>query len=393
LFGYAGGIEVGGYSSVPANSSVTAIRCTIADNSAVSYQGGGVFCYLDSAATLVDCAITGNTSARSGGGLCAYDCSLFMTGCRIADNVSAEGGGGIFCDGESPVAFVNCTIAGNSAGANGGGIRCRGNATIVNCLFVDNLAANAGGGLHCSNGQPVISNCTFSGNEAPLGGGLRCREVNATLANTVLWADTAPDGPEIALAESSVLTVAYCDAQAGEGAIYLEDDSSTVVWGSGNIDADPLFVDPDGPDNDPNTWQDNNYRLTSGSPCVDAGSNWLVPPDVADLDDDGDTTEYTPLDLDGEGRFFDDPNTPDTGCGVPPIVDMGPYELGGTGPQPCFGDLDGNRIVDMQDLFVLLEHYGGTGGATGAEGDMDCNGAVALDDLAALLGAYGSTCD
>ena len=76
-----------------------------------------------------------------------------------------------------------------------------------------------------------------------------------------------------------------------------------------------------------------------------------------------------------------------------PIVDMGAYELGGTGPQPCFGDLDGSRIVDTQDVLILLEHYGATTGAAGADGDMDCNGNVSLFDLADLLGAYGTVCE
>ena len=33
-------------------------------------------------------------------------------------------------------------------------------------------------------------------------------------------------------------------------------------------------------------------------------------------------------DLDGSPRFIDDPMTPDTGNGTPPIVDMGAYEFG-----------------------------------------------------------------
>jgi hypothetical protein len=44
---------------------------------------------------------------------------------------------------------------------------------------------------------------------------------------------------------------------------------------------------------------------------------------VLDLDGDGDTAEITPLDLDGNPRFADDPNTPDAGCGAPVVVDIG----------------------------------------------------------------------
>ena len=35
-------------------------------------------------------------------------------------------------------------------------------------------------------------------------------------------------------------------------------------------------------------------------------------------------------------------DTDDTGGGILPVVDIGAYEYGGTGPQPCLGDLDYN---------------------------------------------------
>lgn len=38
-----------------------------------------------------------------------------------------------------------------------------------------------------------------------------------------------------------------------------------------NITANPKFIDGDGPDNDPDTVEDNNYHLAGGSPCIDAG--------------------------------------------------------------------------------------------------------------------------
>jgi hypothetical protein len=111
--------------------------------------------------------------------------------------------------------------------------------------------------------------------------------------------------------------VTYCDIQGG--------------WlGTGNINADPRFRDPDGPDGDPQTFADNDYHLSTGSPCIDAGSNLLVPVDSHDLDGDGDTAERTPIDLDDDPRFADDPMTDDTGVqdlpDYPWVVDMGAFE-------------------------------------------------------------------
>jgi len=180
------------------------------------------------------------------------------------------------------------------------------------------------------------------------------------MANCVLW----NGGDEVWNNDGSIITINYSDLQGG--------------WdGQGNIDGDPLFVDPNNGD----------YHLSPGSPCIDAGCNWAVPPDTADLDDDGDTSEYTPFDRDGEGRFFDDPDTADTGCGCPPIVDMGAYEFGETGPQPCPGDLDCDRTVGHSDLAILLAAWHGS-----AEGDLNCDGVTDHADLGILLANWGNVC-
>ena len=61
--------------------------------------------------------------------------------------------------------------------------------------------------------------------------------------------------------------------------------------GIGNIDVDPMFVSANGPDGNPNTVGDNDYRLAAGSPCIDTGdsTNWLC----------------TDVDVDGNPRLID----------------------------------------------------------------------------------------
>ena len=83
--------------------------------------------------------------------------------------------------------------------------------------------------------------------------------------------------------------------------------------GRNSLSLDPRFADAD-------------LSLADGSPCIDAGSNDLVPADGADLDEDGDPNELTPVDLAGQPRFIEDAETNDTGGGPPPIVDMGAFE-------------------------------------------------------------------
>jgi hypothetical protein len=59
---------------------------------------------------------------------------------------------------------------------------------------------------------------------------------------------------------------------------------------------------------------------------------------------------------------------------------------------PCYGDTNGDGLVDLTDLANLLGAFGTTSGATLDLGDIDGNGAVDLADLATLLGRFGSSC-
>jgi hypothetical protein len=272
---------------------------------------------------------------------------------------------------DTPVTITNCEFIQNSSSSTGGALEVRGGpAWLTNCLLTQN-SAPTGGALEVPGGSATLTNCILTQNSSPAGGAMHISGGDVSIENCIVWGNDEP------VFADGLPTITFSDVQGG-------------LSGYGNIDADPLFVDPDGPDDDPNTCEDNDYRLSAGSPCIDAGCNWAVPPDAADLDDDGDTTEITPLDLDDEGRFFDDSNTVDTGCGHAPIVDMGAYEFGGTGRQPCFGDLDDDRDVDLGDLATLLAHYGES---DTCDGDLNCDGEVDLADLSAVLAVYGAACD
>jgi len=66
------------------------------------------------------------------------------------------------------------------------------------------------------------------------------------------------------------------------------------------------------------------------------------------------------------------------------------HSYGATQPlvgTPCPGDLDGDRVVGLADLALLLASYG-----TDAGGDLDGDGDTDLTDLALLLAAYGTPC-
>jgi len=378
-------------------SGLTIERCIVEDNSAIGVYlsggstmadctiagngSGGVSC--GSGATVANCVIEGNTGSGIhcsgyGGGEAAH-----ISNCRISGN-SSDSGAGIRCYSNAAPWIVNCVIAGNYAtdvySGMGGGVSCveESDARLINCLIVDNLAVNDGGAIHCDGSSPAVINCTISGNFAVFfGGGVACDLGSVpTIRNSVLWDDTAGLGGELAVLNGSVLRVAYSDVEGGQAAVFVDDDS-LLLWGYGNVEADPFFADPASED----------YRLSGGSPCIDAGDNFSVLSDVTDLDGDGDTTEPTPLDLDGHARFVGDPATEDTGLGDPPIVDMGAYEYQGTS---CTGDLDGDGDTDHSDLGVLLADWGCVGsGPEDCPGDLDGDFDTDHSDLGILLADWG----
>ena len=107
------------------------------------------------------------------------------------------------------------------------------------------------------------------------------------------------------------------DLSGEPGHFQVEFSNITGGWpGIGNIRSNPRFE----------SVVQSRFELLAGSPCIDAGDNSLVTPDYNDIDADGWFAEPMPYDLIGDLRFRDDPLTPDTGAGAPPVTDMGCFE-------------------------------------------------------------------
>ena len=158
---------------------------------------------------------------------------------------------------------------------------------------------------------------------------------------------------ESAQIQGGTLVINYCCVQGWTGSL----------GGVGNIGDGPLFKDADGDDDIVGT-EDDNLDLAAGSPCIDAGDNSSVPADTVDLDEDGDTSERTPLDLGGNARFTDDPITDDTGVaatGYPEIVEMGAYEryefCGDAGHPFPVGDVNRDCKVNFLDIAIVAAHW------------------------------------
>ncbi len=56
------------------------------------------------------------------------------------------------------------------------------------------------------------------------------------------------------------------------------------------------------------------------------------------------------------------------------------------------GDLNGDCVVDLDDLSIMLTNFGQTSGMSYEDGDLDGDGDVDLDDLSGLLVNFGGSC-
>jgi predicted outer membrane repeat protein len=168
-------------------------------------------------------------------------------------------GGGMLNYGGNPQ-LTNVTFSGNTATNGGGGMyNSSSSPTLTNVTFSGNSAYHGGGMFNYSNSNPTLTNVTFSGNSASnYGGGMYNYSSSPTLTNVILWGDSAPNGPEI-YNNNSTPTISYSDIQNG-------------YPGTGNINADPRFVDAAG----------GNLRLGFGSPAIETGTNTGCP--TTDLD-------------------------------------------------------------------------------------------------------------
>jgi len=201
-----------------------------------------------------------------------------------------DSGGAIINDNGGPT-VINCTFQGNSAGYGGAIANYHGSPMVTNCIFSNNLANFGGAVANYNSSAPLLINCTFTANLAQTAGGAMLSDSSSpTVTSCIFWADT----PDEISTNNGAPMIRYSDIQAG--------------WADvGNIDADPMFADAN------NT----NYQLLPGSPCIDAGDSNSVPPDYTDLDDEGDTTEPMPWDIQG-------PTGPGRVIGA--AVDIGAYE-------------------------------------------------------------------
>jgi hypothetical protein len=225
----------------------------IVANTADFDQGGGISSY-EASPLIENDVIASNLASDGGAGIACERGNPVIIGNLIIGNVADSDGGGILCIDCAPRIERNRIIS-NSSERDGGGISCRGcRAHICNNLIASNVARSAGGGIFAAASVLTILADTVVNNSTEGGGagGVHLSDSTSMVQNCILWANT--------------------DDLFGAGAVFtcIENDGPDDQ-GEGNIHDNPGFEDPNGPDNTFGT-QDDDYRLSSLSPCIDRAS-------------------------------------------------------------------------------------------------------------------------
>ncbi len=357
------------------NASPTIRACRVTGNQAT--YGGGVAMF-GAEVTISDCIISENVAHSYGGspagglvalpygaGVSLWNSSGVVEDCHVHNNLAdvfgddsihIGFGAGVYVgttESESEQVIIDrCLIVGNTINggidspfdSHGGGISATSfhgsmlELLIRNSLVADNSAPfGAGIFIIGKSTTAVLQGVTVAGNgfDADYGDGIDGADASISIVNSVIHRNAPVDVRRSY--ESTTYSFSFSDIGTTAG---------VEVDGPGNINADPLFVDPSTGD----------YHLSPGSPCIDAGDPSFTPkPDEVDIDDE-------PRVINGR-------------------VDMGSDEF-----FSCPGDFDNDGAVGTFDLAFLLGSWGPN---PGHPADLDGDGLVSADDLAMLLGIWG----
>ncbi len=333
---------------------------TITNGSAGDF-GGGLIVGRGQPIRVYDCTFIANSATFTGGAIYATGAEMRFEACSFVANTAVIAPAVYAIDGT--LALEACIFSMNAGAADGALFNDVNNTCgVTNCLFAGNMATSAigGGGAILNNDAPLeITNCTLVNNSsANVAGAIWADGGTVEVTNCILWGNTASQGSQLFAEDGASVIFSYSDTEGGASGIDSEKGSS-IAFLVGNIDADPIFVA-----------SPFDYRLSQGSPCIDAADN--TASGLAAITSD----------LDSNVRFANDLESRDTGNGNCPIVDMGAYEF----PSSCPWDADCDNQVGITDFLDLLAKWGTN---PGGPPDVNGDGIVGISDLLALLANWG----
>lgn len=364
-------------------SSTITLRDVIFERNWSQTQGGGLHVQQSSARVLrcrfdQNLVLSGAGSGTIGGGAMHVDNATALIGLsEFSGNTSFRNAGAILHSSGSTTIHAS-TFVGNTAASDGGALACNaGTASVVSSVFSGNRTTGRGGAIFCGGPNLVLTNCTAYANVAQSAnaGGVHVSSGTVVVTASVLWSNRNLGGfTELAQFTDAVPSRPRFERSVVQG-------WSGMYVGTLTSGTDPRFADAPGGDRLAGT-ADDNLRPSSDSPMVDAGKTAALPPDTVDLDDDGDTTEQTPIDAVGEVRRLDAASVLDTGSGPAPVPDIGALEF------RCPSDINRDEATDFADFLDFFNAYD----AQAVAADTNRDGVVDFGDFLLFFSAYDAGC-
>ena len=261
--------------------------------------GGGVAIY--QASPTIENNVVTDSSACSGNGIAVYFSSALVRNNHVHNNRQrgcggGTVGGGILVSGADGAEISDNLIENNQTDLAGGGIGMNGAGTalIARNVIRNNVAGNLGGGLSAYNdSRPTVVDNLIHDNTAPNGGGVGVTVpdfaggtwVNNTIAdnvaqssgseiytqgfvasmqflNNIVRTTTGPVGIDCDTSYSGISPTFTSNDLFATTGMLLRGSCANALSGGGNVSADPQFA---------REGRRPNYRLTAGSPAIDAG--------------------------------------------------------------------------------------------------------------------------
>ncbi len=255
-----------------ADVSVSVTYNTFTNNHA-ELGGGGFYGRITSSGTMNfnNNYFSGNSSIRYDGAGAHIEINtgtLDFSDNTFIDNISSESGAGAAIENDAGTSSItNNTFTNNRAASNGGGANIfteNGTVTISRNVSNSNSAENIGGGMSIAttSGTLNVFNNTFYGDSADDGGGLYLyldqATATANIYNDIFW-HCIPQA--MSMSGAVAVSVQYSDIESGTGESW---------FGTGCIDAYPLFFDTTGGDFHL-SWTNFPTDDATKSPCIDTG--------------------------------------------------------------------------------------------------------------------------